>query len=112
MQHVTEAAPPPPIELPRDISLQEFSERYKLNTEDQRMLSELGYIPGDDGSWSSSTKRGWKMPLVWFYASEYHFDIFEDECGPYMPIASCYALLRISHASRLQLMSMQITSVL
>ncbi|KAJ6536046.1 hypothetical protein B0H19DRAFT_1079579 [Mycena capillaripes] len=38
-----------PIELPREISLEEYFERYKLNAEDRRVLSELGYVPGDEG---------------------------------------------------------------
>ncbi|KAJ6454364.1 hypothetical protein C8R45DRAFT_1189504 [Mycena sanguinolenta] len=38
-----------PVELPRVITLQEFFERYKVIEDDQRILVELGYIPGDDG---------------------------------------------------------------
>ncbi|KAJ6496436.1 hypothetical protein C8R45DRAFT_1132656 [Mycena sanguinolenta] len=37
-----------PVELPRVITLQEFFERYKVIEDDQRILVELGYIPGDD----------------------------------------------------------------
>jgi hypothetical protein len=39
----------PPIELPREITLDEYCERYKLSADDRRVLSELGYVPGDDG---------------------------------------------------------------
>lgn len=38
-----------PVELPREILLEEYFERYKLNAEDRRVLTELGYVPGDEG---------------------------------------------------------------
>jgi hypothetical protein len=48
------AAPPlapesGPVELPRKISLDEYCERYKINAEDRRVLTTLGYVPGDEG---------------------------------------------------------------
>ncbi|KAJ6568837.1 hypothetical protein B0H19DRAFT_1373283 [Mycena capillaripes] len=44
-----QAVESPPVELPRDISLEEYFERYKLNPDDRRILIELGYVPGHDG---------------------------------------------------------------
>ncbi|KAJ7850602.1 hypothetical protein B0H13DRAFT_1905584 [Mycena leptocephala] len=38
-----------PVELPREILLEEYFERYKLNAEDRRVLTELGYVPSDEG---------------------------------------------------------------
>ncbi|KAJ7622764.1 hypothetical protein DFH06DRAFT_1143097 [Mycena polygramma] len=40
---------PPPIVLPRTIILDEYCERYQLNADDRRVLTALGYEPGDDG---------------------------------------------------------------
>ncbi|KAJ7871176.1 hypothetical protein B0H14DRAFT_3439634 [Mycena olivaceomarginata] len=37
------------IELPREISLDEYCERYKVNPKDRRVLTEIGYIPSDNG---------------------------------------------------------------
>ncbi|KAJ7842585.1 hypothetical protein B0H13DRAFT_2365161 [Mycena leptocephala] len=44
-----QAVESPTIELPREITLDEYCERYKLSADDHRVLSELGYVPGDDG---------------------------------------------------------------
>ncbi|KAJ7858265.1 hypothetical protein B0H14DRAFT_3447395 [Mycena olivaceomarginata] len=44
-----QAAEAAAIELPREISLDEYCERYKVNPEDRRVLTEIGYIPGDNG---------------------------------------------------------------
>lgn len=39
----------PPVVLPRVIHLNEYFERYQINADDRRVLTELGYKPGDDG---------------------------------------------------------------
>jgi hypothetical protein len=44
-----QAAEAAAIELPREISLDKYCERYKVNPEDRRVLTEIGYIPGDNG---------------------------------------------------------------
>jgi hypothetical protein len=44
-----QAAEAAAIELPREIPLDEYCERYKVNPEDRRVLTEIGYIPGDNG---------------------------------------------------------------
>ncbi|KAJ7037749.1 hypothetical protein C8F04DRAFT_1256631 [Mycena alexandri] len=44
-----QAAEAAAIDLPREISLDEYCERYKVTAEDHRVLTEIGYIPGDDG---------------------------------------------------------------
>ncbi|KAJ7155294.1 hypothetical protein C8R46DRAFT_1041461 [Mycena filopes] len=44
-----QAAVAPPLELPREISLDEYCDRYKFIDEDRRVLQALGYTPGDDG---------------------------------------------------------------
>ncbi|KAJ7438218.1 hypothetical protein B0H11DRAFT_2358896 [Mycena galericulata] len=44
-----QVAEPLSIKLPRGIVLEEYFERYNVNMEDRRVLTELGYIPGDDG---------------------------------------------------------------
>ncbi|KAK7020818.1 putative proline-rich protein [Favolaschia claudopus] len=41
--------PIPDVKLPRDITLDEYCERYKLAADIRQVLEELGYIPGDDG---------------------------------------------------------------
>jgi hypothetical protein len=45
----TPAGAAPPVVLPREISLEEYCNRYKLVEEDHRVLTELGYMPGDEG---------------------------------------------------------------
>lgn len=35
--------------LPHTISLDEYCDRYQINADDQRVLVELGYEPGDNG---------------------------------------------------------------
>ncbi|KAJ7813446.1 hypothetical protein B0H14DRAFT_3879199 [Mycena olivaceomarginata] len=44
-----QAAEAAAIELPREISLDKYCERYKVNPGDRRVLTEIGYIPGDNG---------------------------------------------------------------
>jgi hypothetical protein len=44
-----QAAEAAAIELPREISLDEYCERYKVNPVDRRVLTEIRYIPGDNG---------------------------------------------------------------
>lgn len=49
--------------LPRDISLEEYCDRYHVSPEDRRVLTELGYIPGDDGI-KQLEKEEWEASRV------------------------------------------------
>ncbi|KAJ6465258.1 hypothetical protein DFH09DRAFT_1381957 [Mycena vulgaris] len=40
---------PQPVVLPREIMLDEYCDRYAVNADDRRVLTELGYTPGDEG---------------------------------------------------------------
>ncbi|KAJ7712717.1 hypothetical protein DFH07DRAFT_1019376 [Mycena maculata] len=71
----------PPIELPRIILLEEFLQRYKLNMEDQRVLSELGYVPGDDAidQLDTVTWEGTRvLPLTKARILRYHKTFLKD----------------------------------
>lgn len=48
-QHAPQPIQPTPLVLPREISLDEYFDRYKVDLDDQRVLKELGYVPGDEG---------------------------------------------------------------
>ncbi|KAJ7100548.1 hypothetical protein C8R44DRAFT_747582 [Mycena epipterygia] len=50
-----------PLFLPREISLDEYFDRYKIDSEDQHVLKELGYVPGDEGI-EELPKEVWEMP--------------------------------------------------
>lgn len=52
-----------PLVLPREISLDEYFDRYKIDSEDQRVLKELGYVPGDEGI-EELPKEVWEMTKV------------------------------------------------
>ncbi|KAJ6531364.1 hypothetical protein DFH09DRAFT_1370535 [Mycena vulgaris] len=53
----------PVAALPRDISIEEYFDRYKTTPDDRRVLSELGYIPGDSGI-DDLTDSDWKATKV------------------------------------------------
>ncbi|KAJ7937801.1 hypothetical protein B0H13DRAFT_2302271 [Mycena leptocephala] len=37
----------PPVIFPREISLDEYFDHYKISADDRRVTTELGYVPGD-----------------------------------------------------------------
>ncbi|KAJ7112243.1 hypothetical protein C8R44DRAFT_741937 [Mycena epipterygia] len=52
-----------PLVLPREISLDEYFDWYKIDSEDQRVLKELGYVPGDEEI-EELPKEVWEMTKV------------------------------------------------
>ncbi|KAJ7716062.1 hypothetical protein B0H16DRAFT_1476962 [Mycena metata] len=49
LQPPPQPAEPELVELPREISLEEYCKHYKINGDDRRVMNEIGYIPGDNG---------------------------------------------------------------
>ncbi|KAJ7483125.1 hypothetical protein B0H11DRAFT_1914864 [Mycena galericulata] len=58
-----QVAEPLSIKLPREITLEEYFERYNVNVEDRRVLMELGYVPGDDGI-TNFDDKSWEATKV------------------------------------------------